>query len=291
VLADRLSATGKPTLLLEAGTPSTYASGGREAPAWIRDPNEPISRFDVPGFFGAFSEHPDGYQCPDIPFPAGCVLGGGAAVNSGIWFMPAARDWERFLPGWRASDMESAMRKARGRIPGTVNPSLDGKVWFPESFEVLGNMAKSLGWTEVDAARDVDNKERKFSRVPFSNIDGERAGPLGTYFLQAHGRSNFEIVFGARVERVVRVARKVTKVEFVKDGKRENVDLGEGAKVVLCAGAFGSSKILWQSGVGTRDQLEIVKAAKGHYMIDEAEWLDLPIGYVDPNKVPQVPEC
>lgn len=36
VLADRLSATGKHTLVLEAGAASTHASGGREAPPWVK---------------------------------------------------------------------------------------------------------------------------------------------------------------------------------------------------------------------------------------------------------------
>jgi len=41
------------------------------------------------------------------------------------------------------------------------------------------------------------------------------------------------------------------------------VGLAPGGKVVLAGGAFGSPKILWQSGIGTRDQLEIVRAARG----------------------------
>jgi cellobiose dehydrogenase (acceptor) len=283
VLADRLSATGRATLLLEAGAPSTFASGGREAPQWLRASNEPLSRFDVPGFFSTF---PAGHQCHDIPFPAGCVLGGGAAVNSGIWFLPAERDFAGC--GW--GGMEGALRRASERIPGTMAPGMDGKVWFGESFEVLGRMVRGLGWREVEANKEVECKQRCFARVPFSNIHGERGGPLGTYFLEARARRNFEVVFGARVERVVRTAGKVVGVELVKDGKREVVELAEGAKVILSAGVFGSAKILWQSGVGPRDQLEIVKAVKGSDMIDETEWIDLPVGCVFLT-TPNIPSC
>ncbi|KAF8253936.1 FAD/NAD(P)-binding domain-containing protein [Wilcoxina mikolae CBS 423.85] len=281
VLADRLSATGKRTLVLEAGTPSTYASGGREAPAWIKDSNEPLSRFDIPGFFGAFSAHPDGHQCPDTPLPilAGCLLGGGTAVNSGIFIFPPAEDWDRNFPtGWKSQDMMRATERARKRIPGTYNPSQDGKIWFPESFEVLGRMVKSMGWTEVAANQDVDWKNRAFSRTPFMNIRGERGGPMEGYLLKALPREGFEIWYGARVERVIRKRGMVSGVEFIKDGERQEVYLAEGGKVILSAGTFGSPKILWQSGIGTRDQLEIVRSAQ-ELMVDEKEWINLPVGY------------
>ncbi|KAA8913781.1 cellobiose dehydrogenase [Sphaerosporella brunnea] len=274
VLSDRLSATGKSTLLLEAGVASTYASGGREGPSWLRDSNEPLSRFDVPGFFGAFLAHPDGHQCPDIPFPAGCVLGGGSAVNSALWFLPPGGD----LP-WVDEEEGEAVAKARKKIPGTTNPSMDGKMWFPESFDILGKMMRSLGWSEVDANKEMDRKDRCFARASFGNTDGERGGPLTSYFLAAEKRPNFEIVYGARVERVLRTAGKVVGLEFVRDRKRETVNLAEDGKAILSAGVFGSAKILWQSGIGTRDQLEIIKAVKGDDMIPETEWIDLPVGY------------
>ncbi|KAF8543135.1 hypothetical protein BDD12DRAFT_774183 [Trichophaea hybrida] len=282
VLADRLSAIGKRTLILEAGTPSTYASGGREAPAWIKDSNEPLSRFDIPGFFEAFSAHPDGHQCPDTPLPilAGCLLGGGTAVNSGIFIFPPAEDWDRNFPaGWKSQDMVRATERARKRIPGTYNPSQDGKIWFPESFDVLGRMVKSMGWTKVAANQDVDRKNRAFSRTPFMNIRGERGGPMESYLLEALPRRGFEIWYGARVERVIRKKGVVSGVEFIKDGERQEVHLAKGGKAILSAGTFGSPKILWQSGIGTRDQLDIVRSARGELMVDEKEWINLPVGY------------
>jgi choline dehydrogenase-like flavoprotein len=57
---------------------------------------------------------------------------------------------------------------------------------------------------------------------------------------------------------VLRVGGAVRAVEFVRGGVRR-----WWGKVVLAGGAFGSPKILWQSGIGTRDQLEIVRAARG----------------------------
>jgi cellobiose dehydrogenase (acceptor) len=209
-------------------------------------------------------------------------------VNSGIWFLPRVeRDFAGF--GWEGMEAAAAaVERARNRIPGTTKPGTDGRMWFGEAFEVFGDMVRREGWTEVEANRHMDCKRNCFARVPFSNFHGERGGPLGSYFLEARKRANFEVVFGARVERVVRTAGKVVGVQLVKDGKREVVEVAEGAKVILSAGVFGSAKILWQSGVGPRDQLEIVKAVKGHDMVDETEWIDLPVGCVFLTATPQI---
>ena len=51
VAADRLSETGKKTLLLERGGPSLGATGGFYQPAWLKGTN--LTKFDVPGLFGA----------------------------------------------------------------------------------------------------------------------------------------------------------------------------------------------------------------------------------------------
>lgn len=47
IVADRLSETGKKTLLLEQGGPSYGVTGGTEKPEWLNGTD--LSRVDVPG--------------------------------------------------------------------------------------------------------------------------------------------------------------------------------------------------------------------------------------------------
>lgn len=83
-LADRLSEAGHSVLLIEKGPPSSGRWGGTTKPAWLDGTN--LTRFDVPGLCNQIWVDSDGIACNDIDQMAGCVLGGGTAVNAGLWW-------------------------------------------------------------------------------------------------------------------------------------------------------------------------------------------------------------
>ncbi|KAI5821417.1 hypothetical protein BZA77DRAFT_299507 [Pyronema omphalodes] len=165
---------------------------------------------------------------------------------------------------WKPDEMRNAIKRTRERIPGTDNPSRDGKQWFDESFTVFGGMLERMGWREVQANME-EGKNRTFSRTNFMGDKGERGGPIERYMLEALGRAhaseNVEIQYGARVERVLRKKGKVTGVEYLQADKIKTVRVGK------------------KAGVGTKDQLSIMRAARGDRMIASKEWIDLPVGY------------
>lgn len=53
-------------------------------PDWLVDTN--LTRFDVPGLCNEIWVNSTGIQCYDTDQMAGCVLGGGTAVNAGLWW-------------------------------------------------------------------------------------------------------------------------------------------------------------------------------------------------------------
>jgi cellobiose dehydrogenase (acceptor) len=83
-VADRLSQAGHTVLLIEKGPPSTSRWGGTMKPSWLD--NEPLTRFDVPGLCNEIWHDSTGIACTDTDQMAGCVLGGGTAVNAGLWW-------------------------------------------------------------------------------------------------------------------------------------------------------------------------------------------------------------
>lgn len=216
---------------------------------------------------------------------AGCVLGGGTAVNAGLFFKPPDRDWnDNFPTGWKATDMVASTNKVFTRIPSTDNPSQNGVRFLQEAYNVLSAVLKPAGWTEVVANSVPNQKNRTFSRTPFMFSNGERGGPLATYLQTAKARSNFRIAINSTVTKVIRSGARITGVQVTatsSDGLTGIVNVTPNTgRVILSAGTFGTPKILFRSGIGPTDQLNVVKASTdGPSMIASSSWIRLPVGY------------
>ncbi|KAL1839743.1 hypothetical protein VTJ49DRAFT_1209 [Mycothermus thermophilus] len=283
-MADRLSEAGKKVLLIEKGFASTGEHGGTLGPEWLEGTG--LTRFDVPGLCNQIWVDSNGIACEDMDQMAGCVLGGGTAVNAGLWFKPYSLDWDYLFPsGWKARDVQQAISRVFSRIPGTDTPSQDGKRYYHEGFEVLASGLSSGGWSRVTANQAPDSKNRTFGPAPFMFSGGERGGPLATYLRSAKSRSNFSLWLNTSVRRVIREGGHITGVEveaFRSGGYQGVVKVTPASgRVVLSAGTFGTAKILLRSGIGPQDQLEVVAASEkdGPTFISQDSWIDLPVGY------------
>ncbi|KAL5601056.1 hypothetical protein BROUX41_005885 [Berkeleyomyces rouxiae] len=281
-LADRLSEAGKSVLLIEKGPPSTGHWGGTMGPEWSLANN--LTRFDVPGLCNQIWADSKGIACTDTDQMAGCLLGGGTAVNAGLWWKPYPLDWDYNFPeGWKSADMAGSTEKVFSRIPGTIAPSMDGKRYRDEGFNAISNGLTEAGWKGVNALEEPAEKNHTFTHTPYMFANGERGGPLATYLVTASERTNFKLWTGTSVKRVVREGSRITGVEvepFLEGGYSGVVNVASaGGRVVLSAGTFGSAKILLRSGIGPQDQLSIVKnSTDGPTMIDQADWINLPVG-------------
>lgn len=276
-VADKLSESGKSVLLLEKGPPSLARFGGNMGPEWATSNN--LTRFDIPGLCNQIWKDAKGVACTDIDQMAGCVLGGGAAVNAALWWKPVDIDFDYNFPtGWKSSDMKSAVDRVFKRIPGTDTPSMDGKRYKQEGYDVLSSALGADGWKYVVANEQNNEKNRAYSHSPFMYENGQRQGPLGAYLPTALARKNFKLMMNTMARRVVRSGGKATGVEL--EGCGGTIKLNEGGRVILSAGAFGSSKLLFRSGIGPKDQLNVVKnsAIDGSTFINESSWLNLPVG-------------
>ncbi|KAK3622679.1 hypothetical protein LTR56_022058 [Elasticomyces elasticus] len=317
-LADKLSETGASVLLLEKGPPSSGRWGGDVKPDWLVGTN--LTRFDVPGLDNEIWANSTGIACSDYSVMAGCVLGGGTAgtylflatlatvvwpslsprteiqdaatlesprrnnLNAGLWWRANPKDFDYNFPdGWKSADMEPAISRVFDRIPFTERPSMDGVLYKPEGYNIVGGALAAAGWKNVSADTVPGEKNLTFSHPDHMFSEGERGGPLATYLVTAHARSNFKLVMNTGVNRVVRDGSRMTGVElqaFLPGGLCGTVKVTpKTGKVILSAGAFGTPKILFRSGIGPQDQLEIVQKAEGAKMVNSSQWLNLPVGY------------
>jgi cellobiose dehydrogenase (acceptor) len=214
-------------------------------------PTDCTARFDVPGLFNEIWADPTGIVCTDVDQMAGCVLGGGTAVNSGLWWKPHPADWDTNFPGgWKNSDMANATSRVFAKIPGTYIPSMDGKLYLQQGFDMLTGALNASGYNYIVANDHPDQRNHTYAHSTFMISGAERFGPLATYLWNAHQRKQFTLWENTIARRVVRTGGHATGVEVQCNGAGYSgvVPLTpKTGRVILSAGTFGSAKLLFRS--------------------------------------------
>ena len=120
-----------------------------------------------------------------------------------------------------------------------------------------------------------------FSTCQF--IDGKRAGPIATYYKSAVARENLTYKQYTTVLNVVRNGSQITgvKTNDTSLGPDGVIPLTSKGRVILSAGSYGSPRLLFRSGIGPADMINLVKTdpAAGPNLPPQAQWIDLPVGY------------
>ena len=284
-VAEKLAASGKSVLLIEKGVASSARHGGTIRPpsGWLDGTN--LTWFDVPGQCNRiWNGGSSGVACSDVDQMTGCILGGGTAINAGVWWKPNPLDWDFLFPaGWKSSDMAAATARVFSRIPGTDLPSMDGKRYLLEGFNVVKTGLLGAGYKQITLNNEPGNKNRTFGHTPYMFANGERGGPQATYLVQSKTRSNFKLWLNTTVDRIERVGGHATGLVVRASNNGGYAGVVKltpiTGRVIVAGGAFGTAKLLFRSGIGPQDQLEIVKAAEPANMINSTQWIKTPVGY------------
>ncbi|KAI9360326.1 hypothetical protein DFJ73DRAFT_898715, partial [Zopfochytrium polystomum] len=279
VNAVRLAERGNKVLLLERGGPSLYDSGGRWQSDWMKAANATFTAFDLWSLaamsYSTRGDLSDPIYCSQVTELAACILGGGSVVNAGQHFHPPDRYWDRYYPdGWKAADMVAAQDEVSARCPASPITSPDGTEAHIEIYPVLKDIFLSMNFTEVVTEVEYNKKEKNFGRDVFYTVHGQRGGPLRGYFLDRPFLPNLTLQMYTKVDNLVREGGIITGVNATYRGTRvvyrSNV-------VVLAAGVFGTSPLLFNSGIGPQDMLQLAaKLGRNHYAADD--WIISPVG-------------
>jgi choline dehydrogenase len=262
VVAARLSEDpGASVLLLDAGGPA-------RSPL-LRVPGAVGKLIGNPSFDWRYVSEPDASrQGRPVSWSAGKVLGGGSSINGLVFSRGLACDFDDWstqgCPGWSAAEVlpfferlehfEQPERPTRG-ASGPIGVEFNR--YRPAILDAYLAACREAGIPIVD---DVNGFPREgIGRAQASTWRGVRQSTAATYLRQQ--RRNLEIRSEALATAVLIEGSRCTGVRYRRgtasgaaSGATECLARARRA-TVLCAGTFGSPKLLMLSGIGPPELL------------------------------------
>ncbi|EEB90497.1 hypothetical protein MPER_11289, partial [Moniliophthora perniciosa FA553] len=186
--------------------------------------------------------------------------------------------------GWPSSwaNHHAYTDKLKQRLPSTDHPSTDGKRYLEQTFDVVSSLLGKQGYQQITINDNPDYKDHVYGYSAYNFQDGKRTGPVATYLRTSKARKNFTLQLYTMVTGLVREGSKITGVRTndTSLGPDGVVPLTAKGRVILSAGSFGTPRILYQSGIGPTDMINIVKADPtfGPNLPPSNQWINLPVG-------------
>jgi choline dehydrogenase len=262
VLANRLSANpGVRVLLVEAGPPVA----GEPA---IETPGRWVSLMGSRWDWRYETEPEPALNGRRIPIPRGKALGGSGAINAMAYVRAHRADFDgwraRGNAGWGFDRVLPAFQRiednSRGRSAwrGAGGPLAVADCTDPHAgHEAFLKAAAGLGFA-ADPAWDFDAPtQANGAGYLQKNIrNGRRHSTADAYLTPVLARPNLEVIASVHAARVIVERSRATGLEFIRDGRREQVHAAR--EIILCGGAIDSPKLLMLSGLGPADHLRAI---------------------------------
>jgi choline dehydrogenase len=256
VIASRLAEAGAHVLLLESGK---WATGNRAV-------DHPSSWFLLQGseldwnYTTEAATHASGKV---FAWPRGRAVGGSSVINAMIWLRGHARDFDQWaasgLKGWSWDDLLPFFKRSESwQGPASEFHGSDGPVTVtPDARPSLA--ARAFVQAAVSAGFDLnpdfnDGDSIGAGFFPHSIKAGVRESVATAYLPGQVLPAQLDLLVGVQVQRLIFEDETCVGVAYVDpEGAEHEV---WAALTILSAGAIGSPKLLLQSGVGPRENLE-----------------------------------
>ena len=251
VLADRLSASGKHTVLL-------IEAGGEDRHVWIHIPIGYGKLFTDPRVNWLFESAPEAeLNNRRIMQPRGKVLGGSSSINGLLYIRGQRQDFDHWRQlgnvGWSYEDVLPYFRKSEAQCRGSDEfhggdgpLSVSDQVETHEVCEAFIRACEETGIPRNDDFNGASQEGAGYFQTTMRN--GRRLSTARAYLKPARGRAKLTVATDALTERVVIESGVAVGVQYRWHG-RSIVARARG-EVILSAGAFGSPQILQLSGLG-----------------------------------------
>lgn len=266
ILANRLSASGKHTVLL-------LEAGGKDSSLWFKIPVGFAKMYYNPTFNWMYYSQPQKQlNNREIYAPRGKVQGGSGSINAMIYVRGQAHDFDDWAAngndGWGFKDVLPYFRKLEnhplgeseyhgGNGPISITP-MKGETH--PICDVFLKGCDELGYPQSD---DFNGPKFEGSGIYDVNTkDGQRSSSSFAHLHPALSRPNLTVEHYALVDRVLFENERASGISVTQHGVVRTFQARK--EVILCAGAVDTPKILQLSGVAdqallARHQIPLVK--------------------------------
>ena len=242
VLAERLSASGKRSvLLLEAGPADRHPL--------IAMPKGMARLYSDPRHIWFFETMPD-RDIPAETWLRGKVLGGSSAINGMMYFRGHPDDYDEWVrrggTGWGWEEMRRVFREIESIALRISVPA--ERTALTEAFIAAG---QSLGVPRVEELSDAQQVGVGY---PTQTVfKGRRQSAAGAFLKPARSRRNLRVETDVTIDRVLFEGKRAVGV----CGHRGQVpvEYRTQGEVILAAGALQSPQLLERSGIGDAERL------------------------------------
>jgi choline dehydrogenase len=258
VLADRLSADGKHTVVL-------LEFGGSDRSIFIQMPAALAYPMNTKRWNWGYESEPEPHlNGRRLNCPRGKGLGGSSSINGLVYVRGNALDFERWkedegATGWGYADVLPYFKRAEGRDEGG-NAYRGGDGPLSTSYGPLDN---PLHQAWLDAAQQAGYSltedyngyaQEGFGRMDMTVRNGTRCSAAKAYLYEARKRPNLHVIEHALATRIMFEGIRAVGMEYEQAGKIHQ--LRAAREVILSGGPINSVQLLKLSGIGPAEELQ-----------------------------------
>ena len=231
-------------LLLEAGV------SGEHDPA-VLSPGRWVSLMGSAYDWSYATEPEVGLEGRRIAVPRGKAHGGSSAINAMVHIRGSRSCFDGWRacgnPGWGYEELRPFFARDEQLAIVKSDDPHEGHLAFLRA-------AGELGFA-VDPRHDFNGPDPQgvAGFLPKNILNGRRHSAAAAFLAPALHRPNVEVRSPVHATRLLMHGQRVVGVEYVRDGRREEVHAQR--EVVMCAGAIDTPKLLMLSGIGPADDL------------------------------------
>jgi choline dehydrogenase-like flavoprotein len=203
-----------------------------------------------------------------LPYTQAKVIGGGSSINAQLYNRGAAADYDEWeseegAQGWSYRDVLPYFKRAEnnqrfaneyhayGGPLGVSNPI--SPLPICEAFFQAG---QELG---IPFNPDFNGvRQDGLGYYQLTQLNARRSSTAVAYLAPVRGRTNLTVALQSQALRIVVEDRRAVGLEYVCRGTRSPIRVRAAREVIVSSGAFGSPKLLMQSGIGDPQHLESV---------------------------------